>query len=106
MIKRENRDTYETGTHTFQPKVLDGMQGWECVHCNLWHDFPRGAKLPKEIDQCPGRRTCLYRDCDVDVTEEVSYGHCLECYHHIGARTFTEWSRKIEQPCPKCGKPW
>lgn len=43
----------QKGSHVFQPKTIEGNQGWECVKCRLWHDFPRDARLPKEIDDCP-----------------------------------------------------
>ena len=44
------------GRHTFQAKIIKGYPGWECVHCKLWHDYPRGAALPPEVDQCPPQR--------------------------------------------------
>lgn len=38
------------------------------------------------------------------VCEPVHMGHCLGCGGVIGAHSAKEWSRKVRQPCPHCGK--
>ena len=44
--------------------------------------------------------------CGEETTGQVSFGHCLHCGAHVGARTRGEWSRLVKAPCPRCGRPW
>ena len=33
-------------------------------------------------------------------------GRCIHCRTLVEASSAAEWSRKVREPCPNCGKPW
>lgn len=67
-------------------------------------DFSKSGELADPVQMT--MLTVLCPRCGVDMTGDRHAGHCIHCGAHIGARSSAEWSRKVRQPCGRCGRPW